>query len=132
MTEHGFIRSIHALLKRRLAGVYIWKINDQYQGGVADAYYSYSKDTWVEYKYKKSLPKRSTTQLDLGLSALQKDWLRSRHAEGRNVAVIAGFGDRAIILPGTSWERAITVADFNISCVDRDGVVDYLIKQLVN
>ena len=130
MTEHTFIRSLHTRLKNHHPNVYTWKINDQYQGGVADAYYSDKSDMWVEYKYLPSLPKRPKTLIRVDLSALQQDWLRARHAQGRNVAVVVGSPVGSIILPGISWDKDITAADFNSSMVDKKAVVSYILDQV--
>lgn len=130
MTEHSYIRSIHSRLRKDLPSVYVWKINDPYQGGVADAYYSGARDLWVEYKYLKALPKRATTRIEPGLSELQKDWLRARHAQGRNVAVIIGSPDGSMILPGVTWDLAINQADFISSAVDKSQVVAYIESQV--
>lgn len=130
MTEHTYIRSIHERLRKAATAIYIWKINDPYQGGVADAYYSGHTDMWIEYKYLKSLPKRESTVIVPGLSQLQKDWLRARHQEGRKVCVIVGSPDGSLILPGVSWEELISSADFKSSMVDKHSVVAYIRGQL--
>lgn len=129
MTEHTFIRNVHNRLKRVAPGLYIWKINDTYQGGVADAYYSGGSDLWVEYKFLKNLPKRASTVIDIGLSALQRKWLSDRHREGRKVCVVVGSPDGSLILPGTNWDRSITIADFVSSGVDISEVVAYIQSQ---
>ena len=78
MNEHSFVASIHRILKKH--PVHIWKINDQYAGGVPDAFYEgVNSDLWVEYKYIPKLPKRSTTKIDLTspkmLSMNQQLWM---------------------------------------------------------
>lgn len=130
MTEHHYIRSIHDRLRRKRPTLYIWKVNDPYQGGVADAYYSGSSDMWVEYKYLKALPKRPGTKVTLGLSQLQQQWLRDRHREGRNVCVIVGTPEASLILPGVEWDTDIISADFISSAVDKPGVVAYIESQV--
>jgi hypothetical protein len=130
MTEHTYIRSIHRLLHIRAPEIYVWKINDNYQGGVADAYYSSKRDMWIEYKYMKALPKRPNTPLDLGLSALQQDWLADRHNQGRRIAVIIGSPNCNIVLPALEWRRTITCADFLSSSVDKRAVVDYIVNSV--
>lgn len=126
MTEHTFVRNVHRRLSRIAPEIYVWKINDRYEGGVADAYYSGTTDLWVEFKFLKALPKRDTTLVDPGLSLLQKEWLRARHAQGRKVCVIVGSPDGSLILPGVSWDRDITSAEFRNSCVDISEVVSYI------
>ena len=130
MTEHAFIRSIHDRLKRVDRSIYVWKINDNYQGGVADAYYSGDRDCWIEYKYLKSLPKRSDTLIKIDLSPLQQEWLRERHNQGRNVSVVIGSPDGAMILSGTSWNRSISTAEFLSSAVDKSEIVAYIREQV--
>lgn len=130
MTEHHYIRSIHDRIKRTAPAIYIWKINDPYQGGVADAYYSWDSDMWIEYKFLKSLPKRESTVINLGLSQLQQTWLRNRHGEGRKVCVIVGTPAGSLILPGLDWAREINSADFLNSSVDKSEVVAHIVCQL--
>ena len=91
--ENIFIASVH---KHLPAKVYRMKNNNQYNGGIADVWYSGQLDLWVEYKFI-TLPARDDTVVDLisgkdpAISALQQNWLRSRSAEGRKVGVIVGW-----------------------------------------
>lgn len=106
--ENRFIQSIHRLLPPR---VYRMKNHNPYVGGVPDCWYSGDAgDLWVEYKFVVP-PKRADTLVGLNLSELQKDWLRSRHAQGRNVGVIIGHPKGGLWLPGDSWEPPITSAE---------------------
>ena len=125
MNEHSFIRSIHRKLP---PDIYVWKINDNFQGGVADAYYSMrgGRDLWIEYKFLKELPKRADTVVRFGLSELQKDWLRQRHLDGRTVAVVVGSPQGSLILPGTSWDTDVTAEAFKGSAVATADVVAYI------
>lgn len=107
--ENTFIAAVHRHLP---AGLYRMKNHNQYNGGIADVWYSGSKaDLWVEYKFVK-VPIRDSTVIDLGLSELQKHWLRTRSDEGRFIAVIAGSKDGGVWLPNTSWENAVTAKKF--------------------
>ena len=130
MTEHAYIRSVHNNIKKYHPAVYVWKINDPYQGGVADCYYSAERDMWVEYKFVPKLPVRPDTPVRIDLSALQQEWLRARHEQGRNVAVVVGSPDGATILPGLAWEAGISAADFRSSMVDKKQVVNYILGQV--
>lgn len=129
MDEHSFIRSIHRKLP---ASVYAWKINDSFQGGVADAYYSRKDggDMWIEYKFLKSLPKRPTTTVQLGLSELQVGWLRARTLDGRTVSVIVGSPDGHLILSGGDWENPINAESFKRNAVETPAVVAYILSTL--
>ena len=127
MTEHGYIRSIH---RRLPASIYRWKINDNFEGGVADAYYSGEEgDLWIEYKYLPALPKRSTTPIRTCLSAQQRLWLTRRHSEGRQVAVVIGSPDGAVIqTTPDAWNDAMTRDDFIRSAVENKSVANYIVR----
>ena len=95
MNEHSFIKSIHRYLS---PDVHSWKIHDTYTGGVPDAMYSGPAGVlFVEYKYIKELPKRTTTPLNHSLSALQLQWLERMKVSAK-AALILGVGDSCIIL----------------------------------
>lgn len=129
MNEHSFIRSIHRKLP---ADVYAWKINDNFQGGVADAYYSKvaGNDMWIEYKFLKSLPKRMSTTVRLGLSELQIEWLAARLLDGRTVAVIVGSPAGHLILREGEWENPISTEFFTRNAVETSAVVAYILSIL--
>lgn len=75
-------------------------MNNPYRSGTADDWYSGSaKDLWVEYKFV-VLPVRETTGIAIELSTLQRNWLISRHREGRQVAVIVGSRNAGVVLTG--------------------------------
>jgi len=94
LNEHSFIRSVHRRLPKE---VYRWKINDNFAGGVADAYYSGNGgDLWIEYKYVK-LPKRDDSKVTFGTSAQQRLWLTERLMEGRNVLLVVGSAEGVLI-----------------------------------
>lgn len=91
MNEHGFVRKVHKKLREAKRLRKIWKINDNFQGGVPDAYYLAEKDDlWIEYKYLPKLPKRSTTLIVPDLSELQHRWLRDEQECGNNAWVVMG------------------------------------------
>ena len=126
MNEHGFIRSIHRRLPSDLE---VWKINDNYKGGVADAYYSGDEgDLWVEYKFVK-LPKRDSSKVDFGLSALQIDWLTKQANRGRQVAVIIGSDEGSWIIqdPQIFALNSCDRATFIRSALDKTEVVSFII-----
>lgn len=125
MNEHGFIRSIH---KKVPSSIYKWKINDNYAGGVADAYYSGNGgDLWVEYKYIKALPAKDTTLVRIGLSAQQKLWLSNRFKEGRKVVVVIGSPDGTVILDvPENWNRDMQKHEFISRAIDKSQIVSYI------
>lgn len=91
MNEHSFVRSIHRQLKKQEAGVMIWKIHDNYQGGVPDAFYRGSKESlFVEYKVVKSFPKRPSTLVIPAISSLQKQWIITAAQLYQKVWVVVG------------------------------------------
>jgi len=97
------------------------KNHNQYNGGIADVWYSASKDDlWIEYKFIVT-PKRDDTVIDLihgtaktdsAISTLQQAWLKDRHAEGRNVGVIVGSKEGGVWFSGASWNCTYTAKEF--------------------
>lgn len=107
--ETTFIASIHKHLPRQ--GLYHMKNHNVYNAGVADVWYSGPwGDLWVEYKFAE-VPKRDSTPVVLGLSELQKRWLRDRYKEGRSVGVMLGCREGGVWFPGLNWETPFTAAD---------------------
>ena len=97
------------------------KNHNQYNGGIADVWYSGKKDLWIEYKFI-VVPKRPGTIIDLinkppkgdsVISTLQQQWLHDRHAEGRNVGVVVGSKEGGVWFPGTGWNCTYTAELFN-------------------
>lgn len=123
--ENTFIASVHRHLPPDL---YVMKTHNEYISGPADSWYSGTvRDLWVEWKYIE-VPKRPTTVIDLingsakvdsAISSLQKEWLKGRHAEGRNVAVGIGCTAGGVLLFGTAWDRTFTSVEFKDLVVHR-------------
>jgi hypothetical protein len=130
MNEHGYIKSIHNKLP---SAIYKWKINDNFQGGIADAYYSGpAGDLWIEYKYLSRPPKRESTVIKTCLTDQQRHWLKSRQSEGRDVALVIGIEPPVELknqanLIITNLDENITLSNFNTSGIDKKGVVAYII-----
>lgn len=93
MTEHAFVRAVHRKLDPRIK---VWKIIDDYHGGVSDALYfgTGGRHLFVEYKYTKKLPVRPTTLVDKSkLPPLQQDWFRDLKERGQPVCAVIGCGE---------------------------------------
>lgn len=117
--ENTFIASIHKLLP---SAIYRIKNNNVYNAGQPDVWYSGQKaDLWVEFKFI-TVPVRDDTMIDFGLSPLQKEWLTSRHREGRNVGVIVGCKAGGVWLPGTSWDTTHTAKSFRAQTMLRNAL----------
>lgn len=107
--ENTFIAGLKRYLPPEL---YVLKNNNQYHAGVPDLWISGNKaDLWLEIKFI-VLPKRSDTPIKINLSELQKNWLRSRSAEGRHVAVIVGSKSGGVYFNDLSWDYTYTSDDF--------------------
>lgn len=108
--ETTFYLSIHRHLPD---SVYAVKMNNPYVGGIPDCWYSgESADLWVEYKFV-VVPKRKDTEVEIGLSELQRKWIRDRHREGRNLAVCVGCEDGGVWLWGQAGtDVTLTAAAF--------------------
>lgn len=112
--ETTFIASVHKHLPRDL---YSMKNHNVYNGGIADVWYDDVRDMWIEYKFI-VIPKRDTTVIDLvggkdpTISVLQQNWLRDRHENGRQVAVVVGCKEGGVWFSGTSWDFTWTTEEF--------------------
>jgi hypothetical protein len=106
--EGTFTRAVH---KHLPGDVYFVKNNNPYTGGLPDCWYSAKRaDLWVEYKFVPKVPAKA--DIVPNLSALQSEWLRNRHREGRNVAVIVGCPEGGVILRNLKWDKPISRNDF--------------------
>lgn len=128
--ENTFIASVH----RHLPVDFYWmKNHNQYNGGIADCWYSGQRaDLWVEYKYI-DLPKRADTLIDLvggknpPLSKLQQQWLWGRSLEGRNVHVIVGCKAGGVIFTHPElWIEPITAERFSTFIRDRKNIAKHI------
>ena len=120
--ENSFIEGLEKHLPPK--SPYRMKNHNVYTGGVWDKWYSGEvADLWIEYKFI-VVPKRDTTIIDPCtdrdmLSKLQQDWGRERYAEKRNIAVIIGCKEGGVWLPGLTWDRPFTAAEFRAKIVSR-------------
>ena len=121
--ENTFIAAVHRHLPD---AVYRMKNHNEYNGGIADCWYSGNKtDLWIEYKFIE-VPKRPKTAIKVSslLSALQLEWLKSRHLEGRNVAVVVGSKDGGVWFEDLLWEHDITAEAFAAAIEHRKKIAD--------
>lgn len=130
--ENTFIGSVHRHLP---VDLYRMKNHNQYNGGIADCWYSgRAGDLWVEYKFIVP-PKRESTLVDLcsgknpELSALQQQWLRARHDEGRRVAVIVGCKDGGVIYEQCDWECPRSTESFKRKILTRQNVALWIAER---
>ncbi|MCL1142944.1 hypothetical protein [Shewanella gaetbuli] len=122
MIESKYTSNIH---QRLPANVYHWKINDNFAGGVPDAFYRVldnpdAKPMWVEYKLIKALPKRASTRVIPDLSPQQLVWLKQTVNNSEIVRVVVGVEsekvDRqvtGIILEPNKWETGFTSEEYH-------------------
>lgn len=123
--ETNYYLAINKLLPKTL---YREKMHNLYRSGTADMWYSGNlDDLWVEYKYIAKPPKRDDTPCVLDLSALQLQWLRGRHDEGRNVIVILGTPLGGWIYTSREWEtKVVTRKDLVQFGLTKQNVADYI------
>ena len=99
MNERGFKAKLHKHIKPHC---YIQSMSSLATAGTPDLWLSGRADLWVEVKYDDKVKRFVTPKL----SALQKNWLNSRYAEGRNVCVIVGTGpSEAILYTYGAWNE---------------------------
>ena len=126
MQERHFINKIH---KRLSSDIYKWKINDAYHGGVPDVFYSGpGGHCFVEYKYKKELPKRHNTYIKFGVTAQQCAWLNARKDEGVPVFVALGVGKSVVFNNNFDVVNVYTVRDYITKAMSIDDFIDELEK----
>lgn len=133
MNEHSFIRALHKKLDKR---VFIWKINDNYAGGVPDTFYRFKdpvegqKPLWVEYKYLKELPKRLTTVVKPDFSALQIKWLTEACISGEQAYGVVGVGKEVYILNVDELEQGLSCEQVKKRLISREEYLDWLVKKV--
>jgi len=126
MQERHFINKIH---KRLSSDIYKWKINDAYHGGVPDVFYSGpGGHCFVEYKYKKELPKRHNTFIKFGVTAQQYAWLNARKDEGVPVFIALGVGKSVVFNDNFDVVNVYTVRDYITEAMSIDDFIDELEK----
>ncbi len=106
--EHRFRNKVRKKLNRTID---VWSIHDSFTGGVPDHWYSgWESDLWIEYKYFPKLPRKPidlTSGKHPKLTRLQQHWLNRKLAQGRDVWVVVGFPEGAVILTdGEAWTSA--------------------------
>lgn len=135
MNEHGYSRSLKTRFKK--AGLFSWKINDSYAGGVTDFFLEGDQaDAWVEVKYIKQLPKRDTTIIDLMnprtyLSILQQAWLRRRYTKRKDAYVLVGCPEGSILFTELEWETAQPADFYRRNVRSHDEVVAHLLTKVM-
>ena len=124
--ESTFIAGVH---KHLPAAVYRMKTNNPYVAGIPDCYYSgIGGDLWIEYKYIAKLPARVPVKIKL--SALQRRWLEGRHGEGRNVAVIVGSPEGAVIFRiDQALDIGMSAYHFREAMLTKQEVAEWITEQ---
>lgn len=126
--ETRFIRAVHKLLPN---SVYREKMHNIYRGGTPDVWYSgNADDLWCEYKFLTRLPKTASVRLEKELSPLQQQWLKGRHKEGRNVAVILGTPEGAWVFEGVSWETPLDPDTIRTQGFTKQTIAEYIKKRV--
>lgn len=124
MQERHFINKVH---KRLNPKIYKWKINDAYHGGVPDCFYSGPKGLcFVEYKYKRELPKKNGTIIKFNLTTQQCAWLVERREEGVPVFVSLGIGKSIVFTQNFENVNNLTKSEF----IDKAMSIDDFVGKL--
>jgi hypothetical protein len=123
MIESQYTTALH---KKLAPHIYKWKVNDNFAGGVPDAFYRTTRETnarplWVEYKFLKKLPARGDTRIVPNLSAQQLIWLEQAVSSGEQALVIVGIESERIkrqtagfIMTSGEWREGVTCQEANI------------------
>lgn len=111
--EAAFVKSVN---KHLPSVVYHEGMANDYRGGTPDRYYEGNfYHLWIEYKWFKVVPpviELANTKAKTCLSSLQQRWLNRAFFNGQPVAVIVGFRDGGVIMPGNSWDNRLPRDDF--------------------
>ena len=83
---------------------------------------------FVEYKYKKELPKRHNTFIKFGVTAQQCAWLNARKDEGVPVFVALGVGKSIVFNNNFDVVNVYTVRDYITEAMSIDDFIDELEK----
>jgi hypothetical protein len=104
------------------------------QIGVADAWYSGSeRDLWCEHKRLATLPGTINLTSPSITQPHQIEWLKARHAEGRNVSMIVFVdgalkrGTGCLLLHGLDWMTPITREEFLAKAKTRSALADEIV-----
>ena len=140
MIESQYTSKVHSKLPDN---IYHWKINDNYAGGVPDAFYRNidvdqpTNILWVEYKFLKALPKRDTTVIIPDLTGQQYQWLKSAHTSTakERVLVIVGV-ERVEGMVGAAGfpvyfhelASGISTAEARKRCVNYQGICKLIVE----
>ena len=123
MQERHFINKIHQKLP---STIYKWKINDAYHGGVPDCFYSGNAGLcFVEYKYKKQLPKKDGTSICFNLTPQQGAWLSNRKEEGVPCYAALGVGNLVFVTQDFDNVNNITKSQFMTEAI---SITDFVAK----
>ena len=130
--ENTFITGVERHLPPNRRGCYRMKNSNDFIAGIADKWYSGARDLWIEYKYVE-VPARAGTAIHLidgadpAISPLQQEWLRDRHAEGRNVWVIVGSKTGGVVFRGLDWQQPITAGGFAARIKERKALASEIL-----
>ena len=129
MQERQFITKVH---KNLSSDIYKWKINDSYTGGVPDCFYTGpAGHCFVEYKYKKELPKRDTTLINFNLSVLQAIWLTERNKQGVPCYLVVAVGNLVVITQNFEKANKYLTSEFLEDSMTFEDFVAKLTKMCV-
>lgn len=142
MIESEYTANVH---KRLPAYMRAWKVNDNYAGGVPDAFYrnkgpDAACTLWIEYKFLKALPKRDTTMIVPDLSSLQMQWLVEAHVSmiPENAIVIVGVenvegirGAAGFVMTAAEWETGIPTREARLRCLNYQGICDLIVNNTI-
>lgn len=123
--EGRFIDRVHRYLPSH---IHQQSMRGIFHNGTPDRYYEGPDGIlWVEYKWRKSKPRKPLTP---ALTALQRRWLNRAYGNGVEVAVIVGCPDGGYILTHGEWDNPIPVSTLSLCSVEDiskwiKGVVHY-------
>lgn len=125
--ENTFIAAVHKKLGPEKP--YFEKMYNPLRSGTPDVYYSGDiGEMWIEYKYIPRIPRSEEIRPDL--TPRQSRWLNNRHTEGRNVAVVLGTPDGAVIYRNREWDSPLTHTELRGRLLTKEEVAKWITTQV--
>ena len=127
-----YANQVYSVHKNLSSDIYKWKINDSYHGGVPDCFYSGpAGHCFVEYKFKKELPKRDTTLINFNLSAQQAIWLIERNKQSVPCYLVLAVGNLVVMTQDFEKANKYLTSEFLEDSMTFEDFVAKLTKMCV-
>lgn len=127
--ENQFVSGVHRYLPPE-ANLPRWKMCNPYVAGIWDWYYvGDRRDLWIEYKYHE-IPKRQATVVLPEVSELQQAFGRTLYSRNKNIAVVVGCKEGAVVYRDMAWEKPLAASEFRKRVITRQELAAWIRAQV--